>query len=66
MIGMCYNSAERTGAEGQSSCACAGTCPALLSVEEEIRLLEDHRKFMQRQVEVIDQKIAALKTVKES
>jgi hypothetical protein len=37
-----------------------------MTVEEEIQQLEDHRKFIQEQLGIIETKIAALKTVKES
>jgi hypothetical protein len=38
----------------------------MTSVEEEIRLLENHRKFFQDQIDVTDKKIAALKSVTRS
>jgi len=50
----------------QSRCGCSCSCPATMTVEEEIQLLEDHRKYMREQAGVIDKKIAALKSVKES
>jgi hypothetical protein len=40
-------------------------CPAALTIDDEIRMLENHKKAMKDQLDVIDQKIAALKTVKE-
>jgi len=47
-------------------CGCSCNCPATTTVDEELQLLEDHKKFMQNQVEIIDKKIAALKAAKES
>jgi len=37
-----------------------------MTVEEEIQLLEDHRKYFSEQVGIIDRKIAALKSVQGS
>ena len=47
-------------------CQCEGscTCPAFLSIDDEIRMLEDHKKMMQEQIETIERKVAALKSVK--
>ena len=47
-------------------CGCKCNCPVMLSVEEEIRSLEDHKKILQDQLEVIDEKITALKSVNTS
>jgi hypothetical protein len=63
---MCYNSTEKTGFSGHSHCGCAGACPATLTVEEEIKLLEDHKNALQQRIEVLDRKIAALKAAEES
>jgi len=38
----------------------------MATVEEEIRLLEDRKRFMQEQAQEIDKKIAALKSAKGS
>ena len=51
---------------GDDPCGCSCACPATMSVEEEIQLLEDHRKYFSKQVEVIDTKIAALKSAQGS
>jgi len=48
------------------SCGCLCNCPATMTVEEEIQLLEDHKKYMQDQLREIDKKIAALQATKES
>jgi len=49
-----------------SACGCSCSCPATTTVEEEIQMLEEHKKFMQEQVGEIDKKLAALKSAKES
>jgi hypothetical protein len=64
---MCHNGKGRFGSAGHGDlCGCSGSCPATTTVEEEIQLLEDHKKFMQDQIGVIERKIAALKSTKES
>jgi hypothetical protein len=63
---MCHIPAGRFSPAGQFPCGCPCSCPAAMTVEEEIQLLEEHKKFMQDQLGVIDRKIAALKTVRES
>jgi hypothetical protein len=45
-------------------CGCSCTCPVFLSIDDEIRMLEHHKKIMQEQIEAIDRKVAALKSVK--
>jgi hypothetical protein len=47
-----------------SQCGCTCTCPVFLSIDDEIRMLENHKKIMQEQIEGIDRKVAALKSVK--
>jgi len=62
---MCHNE-RRFESGGHGQCRCSYVCPATMTVEEEIQLLDDHRKYFGEQVEVIDRKIAALKAAKES
>jgi hypothetical protein len=38
-------------------------CPVLLSIDDEVRMLEDHRKMMLEQLEGLDRKVAALRSV---
>jgi hypothetical protein len=45
-------------------CGCG--CPVMLPIAEEIHNLEDHKKTLQDQLEAIEKKISALKSVKES
>ncbi len=64
---MCHDGRGRLGSAGQGDlCGCSGSCPATTTVEEELQLLEDHKKFMEDQLKVIERKIAALKSVKEA
>jgi hypothetical protein len=46
-------------------CDCGCGCPVMLSIEDEIRLLIDHKEILQGRLEMIDRKIAGLKTVNE-
>ena len=46
-------------------CNCDCGCPAMLPIDDEIRRLEDHKKILQDRIEMIDKKIAGLKTVNE-
>jgi hypothetical protein len=64
---MCESTKERSGSVWHGDpCGCSCSCQAVMTVEEEIQQLEDHRKFIQEQLGIIETKIAALKTVKES
>lgn len=47
-------------------CGCECGCPVILPIAEEIRSLEDHKKILQDQLEAIEKKISALKSVKEA
>jgi hypothetical protein len=58
---MCPIPTGRFESTGKFPCGCSCSCPATMTVEEEIHLLEEHKKFMQNQTEVIDKKIAALR-----
>jgi hypothetical protein len=63
---MCHVSSGKPGSQQNSFCGCGCACPAALMIEDEIRSLEDHRKILQDQLEVIDKKITALKSVDNS
>jgi hypothetical protein len=63
---MCRSLAGRTGSRERDECGCSCSCPATMTIEEELQLLEGHRKYMQEQTVITDRKIAALKTAKES
>jgi len=63
---MCRGSGARFGMMERNGCSCSCVCPATMTVEEEIQLLEEHKKYMQEQAGIIDKKIAALKAAKGS
>jgi hypothetical protein len=62
---MCHASAGRHASRMNTGCGCDCTCPATLPIEDEIQSLEEHRKILQDQIDTIDKKINALKSVKE-
>ena len=63
---MCHVSAEKLVSKMNTRCGCECSCPIMFPVEEEIRSLEDHKKILQDQLEVIDKKITVLKSVNTS
>ena len=63
---MCHVSSGKPGSQQDSLCGCGCACPAALTIEDEIRSLEDHRKILQDRVCMIDKKIAGLKSQTES
>jgi hypothetical protein len=63
---MCQISAGKQSSPINTRCGCACSCPVVLPVAEEIRDMEDHKKILEDQLEVINRKISVLKTVKES
>jgi hypothetical protein len=62
---MCQVSAGKSVSQMNARCGCGCSCPAMLPVEEEIRNLEDHKKILLEQIEIINTKIAGLISVKE-
>lgn len=60
---MCHTMMH-SGSMESSQCGCTCNCPVFLSIDDEIRMLENHKKIMQEQIEAIDRKVAALKSVK--
>jgi L-lactate utilization protein LutB len=63
---MCHASAGKQGLQMNIHCGCECDCPVMLPIAEEIRSLEDHKKILQDQLEAIEKKISALKSVKEA
>jgi hypothetical protein len=63
---MCHVSGGKMVSQMNARCGCECGCPVMLPVEDEIRSLEDHKKILQDQLEVIDKKITALKSVNNS
>jgi hypothetical protein len=53
-----------SGSRGSCQCECSGNCPVFLSIDDEVRMLEEHKKMMQEQIEAIDRKVTALRSVK--
>jgi hypothetical protein len=62
---MCHISV-RHSVPFNAPCECDCNCLDLLSVEEEINMLEEHKKYMKDRIDTIEKKISALRTVKES
>ena len=60
---MCQVSAEKCVSLVNTHCGCECGCAIMLPIEDEIRSLEDHKKIFQYRIEMIDKKIASLKTV---
>ena len=61
---MCKTAPGKSGQIDGTPWACSCICPASLTVEEEIQLLEDHGRYIRNQAEIIEKKIAALKSAK--
>ena len=62
---MCQVSTGKPVSQMITLCECGCGCPVLLSIDDEIKKLEEHRKILQDRIEMIDKKIAGLKTVNE-
>ena len=62
---MCHTMMH-SGSMENCQCGCSCTCPVFLSIDDEIRMLENHKKMMQEQIEAINIKVTALKSVKSS
>jgi hypothetical protein len=62
---MCHSLPGKEKMMMSTHCGCDCMCPASLTIDDEIRMLENCKKAMKDQLDVIDRKIAALKTVKE-
>lgn len=62
---MCHVSTRKQVSQMNTLCDCGCSCPVMLPIDDEIRELEDHKKILQNRIEMIDKKIAGLKTVNE-
>ena len=62
---MCHTMMH-SGSMENCQCGCSCTCPVFLSIDDEIRMLEDHRKLMQEQIASIERKVILLKSVTSS
>ncbi len=58
---MCHVPEGKAAEQVNARCGCGCDCPATLTVEEEIKTLEEHRKILQGRIQMIDTKIAGLK-----
>jgi hypothetical protein len=63
---MCHVSTGKQASQMNSHCGCECGCPVILTVDDEIRRLEDHKKILQDHIEIINKKISGLKTVNET
>jgi hypothetical protein len=66
---MCHVSAGNLEPQMNTVCDCGCDCrcnrPVTISIEEQIRRLEEHKKILKDRIDSIDKKIPGLKTVKE-
>ena len=62
---MCCSPPGKFTSNERTECGCSCSCPATMTIENEIRLLEDHKRYFQERVAEIDRKITALKSAKE-
>lgn len=60
---MCHISAGKPAEQMNTSYGCGCNCPVTLSIDDEIKELEAHKKIFQDRIEMIDTKLAGLKTV---
>jgi hypothetical protein len=47
-------------------CDCECSCGVMMPIEDEIRILEEHKKILKDRIDIIDKKITGLKSVIES
>lgn len=60
---MCHVSSGKQAVQMNTHCGCGYSCPVMLSIDDEIKELEAHKKIFQDRIEMIDTKLAGLKTV---
>jgi hypothetical protein len=67
---MCHVSAGKQVLQMNTMCDCGCTygcrCEGVIPIEDEIRILEDHKKILKDRIDIIDKKITGLKSVNES
>jgi hypothetical protein len=63
---MCHVLTGKPVSQMNTHCGCECGCPVMLPLSGEIRSLEDHKKILQDQLEGIDRKITALKSLDNS
>jgi hypothetical protein len=60
---MCHGAAGKQVSPMNILCDCECRCGVMMPIDDEIRMLEDHKKILQDRIEMIDTKVAGLKTV---
>jgi hypothetical protein len=63
---MCHISAGNQIVQMNTMCDCECSCGVMMPIDDEIRILEDHKKILKDRIDTIDTKIAGLKTVNKS
>jgi NADH:ubiquinone oxidoreductase subunit E len=63
---MCHVSAGKQVSLMNTLCDCECSCGVMMPIDDEIRILEDHKKILMDRIEMIDTKVAGLKTVNQS
>jgi hypothetical protein len=62
---MCHISTGKQVSLMNTLCDCECSCGVMMPIDDEIRRLEEYKKILQDRIEMIDKKIAGLKTVNE-
>ena len=62
---MCHVSTGKQVVQVNALCGCGCTCPVALPIDDEIMRLEEYKKVLEEQIEIISKKITGLKTVNE-
>ena len=60
---MCHIATGKQVSLMNNLCDCECSCGVMIPIDDEVRILEDHKKILQDRIEMIDTKIADLKTV---
>jgi NADH:ubiquinone oxidoreductase subunit E len=63
---MCHVSAGKQVSLMNTLCDCECSCGVMMPIDDEIRILEDHKKILKDRIDIIDKKITGLKSVNES
>ena len=63
---MCHVSTGKQVSLVNTLCDCECRCGVMMPIDDEIRILEDHKKILQDRIAMINTKIAGLRTVNTS
>jgi hypothetical protein len=63
---MCHIATGKQVSLMNTLCDCECSCGVMMPIDDEIRILEDHKKILKDRIDTIDTKIAGLKTVNKS